>query len=92
MHLNANFPVAIPINNSCLERHAPELDHTERNISKGRGEVPIIMSVTEALPGFTVLIADRLHQRASVSFFKYIQRSFYTVPDQFGLALDYSLI
>ncbi len=58
--LHAALAAAIPLDDGCLEGHALEPEHMERNVSGGRGEVPVIVPAAVALPCLAVFVADCL--------------------------------
>ena len=65
----------------------------ERDISRGRGKVPIIVAAAIALTGLVTLVAGSLSQSLRLLLQQLIQRFFHAAPDQFlDLPLDYFLI
>ena len=42
--LHAALPAAIPLDDGCLEGHAFEPRHVERNVTGGRGEIAVIVA------------------------------------------------
>ena len=50
----------------------------ERNVTGGRGEVPVVVTAAVALTGLAALIAGRLRQRLCLLFQQLVQRLFYT--------------
>ena len=65
----------------------------ERDVSGGRGEVPVIVAAAVALPCLAALVAGRLGQVLCLLFQQFIQGFFHAASDQFlDLPLDYFLV
>ncbi len=67
VHLNqrflcAAFTAAITINDRCLEGHALQARHKQRDVSRGRDEIPIVMSGVVPLTDLVSLAACHLRQ------------------------------
>ena len=77
--LDAAFPAAIPLDDGRFEGHALEPGHMERDITRGRGEVAVIVAAAVALAGLAALVAGRLRQRLRLLFQQLIQ-GFSTLP------------
>ena len=65
--LHAALPATIPLDDGCLEGHALEPRHVERDVTGGRGEVAVIMAAAVALTSLAALVASSL-RRDSASF------------------------
>ena len=59
---HAALPAVIPLDDGCLEGHAFEPRHVERDVTGGRGEVAVIMAAAVALTGLAALVAGSLCQ------------------------------
>ena len=65
----------------------------ERNVTGGRGKVPVVVTAAVALTGLAALVAGRLRQRLRLLFQQLVQRLFHAAADQFlELPLDNFLI
>ena len=65
----------------------------ERNVTGGRGEVPVIVAAARALTGLAALVAGRLRQGLRLLFQQLVQGFLHAASDQFlDLLLDYFLI
>ena len=65
----------------------------ERNVTGGRGEVPVVVTAAVALTGLAALIACRLRQRLRLLLQKFVQGFLHAAANQFvDLALDYFLV
>ena len=65
----------------------------ERNVTGGRGKVPVIVAAAIALTGLAALVAGRLRQRFRLFLQQLIQRLFHAASDQLlKLTLDYFLV
>ena len=65
----------------------------ERNVTGGRGEVPVVVTAAVALTGLAALIAGRLRQRLCLLFQQLVQGLLHAAANQFlDLALDYFLV
>ena len=49
----------------------------ERDVARGRGEVPVVVTAAVALTGLAALVARRLRQRLRFFFQKLVQSLFY---------------
>ena len=49
--LHAALPAAIPFDDGCLEGHALEPGHMERDVAGDGGKIPVIMAAAVALTG-----------------------------------------
>ena len=58
--LHAALPAAIPLNDGRLEGYALEAWHMERDVARGGGKVPVIVTAAVTLTGLAALIARRL--------------------------------
>lgn len=57
---HAALPAAILLNDGSLEGYALEPGDVERNVTGGRGKVPVVVTAAVALTGLAALIAGRL--------------------------------
>lgn len=65
----------------------------ERNVSGGRGKIPVIVTAAIALTGLTALIAGRLRQGLRLLLQQLVQGFLHAAANQFlDLALDYFLV
>ena len=65
----------------------------ERDISRGSGKVPVVVTAAVALASFVALVAGSLGQLLRFLLQQFIQRFFYAATDQFfELTLDYFLV
>ena len=56
-------------------------------------KVPVIVTAAVTLPGFAALVTGGLRQLFGLLLQQFVQRFFYTAPDQFfQLTLDYILV
>ena len=76
--LHAALPAAIPLDDGGLERHALEPGDMERDVTGGRGKIPVIVAASVALTSLAALIARRLRQRLRLLFQQLVQGFFYT--------------
>lgn len=90
---HAALPATIPLDDGCLEGHALEPRHVERDVTGGRGEVAVIMAAAVALTSVDALVAGSLRQELRLFFQQFVQRFLHAASDQFlDLALDYCLV
>ena len=73
----------IPLDDGCLEGHALEPGHMERDVTGDRGEVAVIMAAVVALTGLAALVASSLRQRLHLLFQQFVQRFLHAAADQF---------
>ena len=65
----------------------------ERNVTGGRGKVPVVVTAAVALTGLAALIAGRLRQRLRLLLQQLVQGFLHAAANQFfDLALDYFLV
>lgn len=81
--LHAALPAAIPFDDGCLEEHALESRHVERDVTGGRGEVVVIMAAAVALTGLAALVAGSLCQGLRFFFQQFVQGFLHAAADQF---------
>ena len=55
----------------------------ERDISRGSGKVPVVVTAAVALASFVALVAGSLGQLLRFLLQQFIQRFFYAATDQF---------
>ena len=65
----------------------------ERNVTGGRGKVPVVVTAAVALTGLAALIASRLRQGLRLLLQQLVQGFLHAAANQFlDLALDYFLV
>ena len=65
----------------------------ERDVSGGRGKIPVIVAAAVALTGLTALVAGDLRQGLRLLLQQLVQGFFHAAANQFfQLPLDYFLI
>ena len=65
----------------------------ERNVSEGRGKIPVIVAVAVALTGLAPLVVGRLGQLLRLLLQQLVQCFFHAAPNQFlDLPPDYLLV
>ena len=65
----------------------------ERNVTGGRGEIPVIVAAAVALTGLVALVARRLRQGLRLLFQQLVQCFLHAAADQFpDLPLDHFLV
>ena len=90
---HAALPAAILLNDGSLEGYALEPGDVERNVTGGRGKVPVVVTAAVALTGLAALIAGRLRQRLRLLLQQLVQGFLHAAANQFlDLALDYFLV
>lgn len=91
--LHAALPAAIPLDDGCLEGHALEPGHMERDVTGDGGKIPVIMAAAVALTSLAALVAGGLRQGLRLFFQQFVQGCLHAAADQFlDLALDYFLV
>lgn len=60
--LHAALPATIPLDDGCLEGHALEPGHMERDVTGDGGKIPVIMAAAVALTSVAALVAGSLRQ------------------------------
>ena len=69
------------------------MGHMERNVSEGRGNIPVIVAVAVALTGLAPLVVGRLGQLLRLLLQQLVQCFFHAAPNQFlDLPPDYLLV
>ena len=65
----------------------------ERDITRGGGEIPVIVAAAVALTGLAALVAGSLCQGPRLLFLQLVQGFLHAAADQFlDLTLDYFLV
>ena len=90
---HAALPAAILLNDGSLEGYALEPGDVERNVTGGRGKVPVVVTAAVALTGLAALVVGSLCQGLRLLFHQLVQGFLHAVADQFlELPLDNFLI
>ena len=76
--LDVNVGFLVQLDDGGFEGYALEPRHVERNVTGGRGKVPVVVTAAVALTGLAALVARRLRQGLRLLLQQFVQGFFYT--------------